>query len=122
MILGKRSGPEFGPERRLLVGENPFEDGFLGVQAVFRFIPDNRLGTINHFRRHFLATVGGETVHEQCIRCRTMHLVGIHVPVGESFLAAAFSSSKPMLVHTSVVTRCAPSQASAGLSKWVKWL
>ena len=41
MILGKRSGPEFGPERRLLVGENPFEDGFLGVQAVFRFIPDN---------------------------------------------------------------------------------
>ena len=43
MILGKRSGPEFGPERRLLVGENPFEDGFLGVQAVFRLIPPHRV-------------------------------------------------------------------------------
>ncbi|MNY51069.1 hypothetical protein D3C86_1866300 [compost metagenome] len=31
-------------------------------------------------------------------------------------LRTSFSASKPMLVQTSVVTRCAPWQASSGLS------
>ena len=65
MILGKRSGPEFGPERRLLVGENPFEDGFLGVQAVFRFIPDNGGFAFHDLVGHFLAAMGGQVLNRE---------------------------------------------------------
>jgi hypothetical protein len=34
---------------------------------------------------------------------------------------SAFSASKPMLVQTSVVTRCAPRQASIGSANCSKW-
>ena len=60
----ERSGPELGPERRLLVGENPFEDGFLGVQAVFRFVPDDGGFAFHDLVGHFLAAMGGQAVQE----------------------------------------------------------
>ena len=38
----------------------------------------------------------------------------------KAFMRASFSASKPMLVHTSVVTRWAPRQASSGSANSLK--
>lgn len=101
MILGKRSGPEFGPERRLLVGENPFEDGFLGVQAVFRFIPDNGGFAFHDLVGHFLAAMGGQAVQELDAGSGEAHEFAVHAEALEGFLALFCSSSCPMEAHTS---------------------
>ena len=99
MILGKRSGPEFGPERRLLVGENPFEDGFLGVQAVFRFIPDNGGFAFHDLVGHFLAAMGGQAVQELDAG-RLMSSLSTQKPLKASSRFFC-SSSCPMEAHTS---------------------
>src|SRR5512139_467300 len=39
----------------------------------------------------------------------------------KAFIRSSFSASQPMLVHTSVVTRSAPRQASIGSAKLSKW-
>ena len=57
------------------------------MQAVFRFVPDDRLRAVDHFGGDFLAAVCRQAVHEQGVRRGAAHLVGIHVPVGERFLA-----------------------------------
>ena len=100
MILGKRSGPEFGPERRLLVGENPFEDGFLGVQAVFRFIPDNGGFAFHDLVGHFLAAMGRQCRNLTPGAARLMSSLSTQKPLKASSRFFC-SSSCPMEAHTS---------------------
>jgi hypothetical protein len=37
--------------------QQPFHQGFLHVQAVLRFIPNHRLGAVNHIGTDFFASV-----------------------------------------------------------------
>ncbi len=53
------------------------------MQSVFRFVPDDALGTVDDFRRNFFAAMCGEAMHKERFGFGDGHLMGINLPVGE---------------------------------------
>ena len=63
--------------------EQGFHQGFLGMQAIFRLVPDDRVGRIHQFRTDLLPPVGRQAVHVQGIPAGVAHQFGIHLVGGE---------------------------------------
>ena len=59
--------------------EGPAQNSFLGMEAIFGLVKHNRLGTIDHFVGHLIATVGGQAVHEQGVFFRQGHQTGVYL-------------------------------------------
>ena len=88
MISGRGLRPgSAGRSRRPLVGEHPFEDGFLGVQTVFRFVPDDGGFAFDNVVGHFLAPVRGQAVQELDAGSGEAHEFAVHAEALEGFLA-----------------------------------
>ena len=57
-----------GGQRTLRPEQQVLHQGLLHVQAVFGFVPDDRLRAVEHLRGHFFAAVRRQAVHEDRVR------------------------------------------------------
>ena len=73
----------------LAISKQKFKQGFLGVQTVFRFLPDHALWPVDYIGGHFLAAVSRQAVHENRILVGAGHQLGIDLEPGENLFALA---------------------------------
>ena len=62
---------------------------FLGVQTVFRFVPDHALRPVDNIGSHFLAAVSWQAVHEDRILVGTGHQLSVDLEPGKNLFAFA---------------------------------
>jgi hypothetical protein len=93
----------FGPAQ-----EQVLHQRLLRVHAVFGLVPDHALRAVDDRRRDFLAAMRRQAVHEQRLGTRDTHHLASTCQSAKSRMRSSFSASKPIEVHTSVVTRSAP--------------
>ena len=95
--------------------DQEFQQRLLRVQAVLGLVPHYALRAVDHLGGDFLAAVRRQAVHEERVALRRASSSRASTCQSwKSRLRASFSASKPMVVHTSVVTRSAPRAACIG--------
>src|SRR3989337_4312722 len=83
-MVPSSSGPDwFGPARAALgffslffpaiAAETPGEDGLLDMQPVLGLLPHRRLRAVDHLRRHLVAAMGRQAMHEDRVLRRFFH-------------------------------------------------
>src|SRR5918996_1048638 len=68
---------------RLFPAEEPEQEGLLRVQAVLGLVPHHRVRPVDHLVRDLLATMCGETVHDDGVVHGQRQLIGVDPEGGE---------------------------------------
>ena len=81
------------------------------MQAVLGLVPHRRLRAVDHLRRHLIAAMGGQAMHEDRILVRGFAITAPSTWKGRSAALRRFASLSPIDTQTSVTTQSAPRAA-----------
>lgn len=72
-------------------------NAFLYMQAVFRFISNDTLRTIDYFSTYFFAAVCKQTMHKQRVNLGIAHYIRVYALVSKCFSMPHFRLQNPCL-------------------------
>ena len=82
-----------------------FHQCLLHVHAILGLVPHDRLRAVDNLGFHFLPRCAGRQCMNSASACAAAIISRPTHQSAKALRRASFSASKPMLVHTSVVTR-----------------